>query len=184
MEAWVGKISWKRKWKPTVVFLPGKSHGQRSLAGYSPWGCKESDMSEWLTRHIFCSWIIVLEYTVSFFFFLFAFQFGAFLLTCPQAHWLFAQLCAVYKWTQKAFFTSVTVFLILSVSFLLFPGIPIYRLILPICSWMLSSFSTRPLAHLIIEIFLCFLATPQGLWGLSSQIRGLNLCPFSGSEES
>jgi len=35
------KISWRRKWKPTPIFLPGESHGQRSLAGYSPWGCKE-----------------------------------------------------------------------------------------------------------------------------------------------
>ena len=33
---WVRKISWRRKWQPTPVFLPGKSHGQRSLAGYSP----------------------------------------------------------------------------------------------------------------------------------------------------
>ena len=43
---WVGMISWRRKWKywqPTPVFLPGKSHGQRSLAGYSPWVWKESD---------------------------------------------------------------------------------------------------------------------------------------------
>ena len=31
---------WRRKWEPTPVFLPGKSHGQRSLAGYSPWGCR------------------------------------------------------------------------------------------------------------------------------------------------
>ena len=37
---WIRKIPWRRKWKPTPVFLPGKSHGQRSLAGYSPWGCK------------------------------------------------------------------------------------------------------------------------------------------------
>ena len=34
---WV-EISWRRKWQPTLVFLPGESHGQRSLAGYSPWG--------------------------------------------------------------------------------------------------------------------------------------------------
>ena len=46
-----GKIPWKRKWKPTLVFLPGKSHGQRSLAGYSPWGHKESDMTERLNMH-------------------------------------------------------------------------------------------------------------------------------------
>ena len=35
-----GKIPWRRKWQPTPVSLPGKSHGQRSLAGYSPWGRK------------------------------------------------------------------------------------------------------------------------------------------------
>ena len=37
-------------WQPTSVSLPGKSHGQRSLAGYSPWGCKELDKTERLTR--------------------------------------------------------------------------------------------------------------------------------------
>jgi len=37
---WVGKIPWRRKWQPTPVFLLGKSHGQRTLAGYSPWGHK------------------------------------------------------------------------------------------------------------------------------------------------
>ena len=42
---WVKKITWSRKWQPAPVFLPGKFHGQRSLAGYSPWGCKELDMT-------------------------------------------------------------------------------------------------------------------------------------------
>ena len=42
----VGKILWSRKWQPTPVSLPGKFHKQRSLVGYSPWGCKESDMTE------------------------------------------------------------------------------------------------------------------------------------------
>ena len=37
---WVGKIPWRRKCQPTPVFLPGKSHEQRRLAGYSPWGHK------------------------------------------------------------------------------------------------------------------------------------------------
>ena len=37
-DPWVRKIPWRRKWQPTPIFLPGKSHGQRSLAGYSPWG--------------------------------------------------------------------------------------------------------------------------------------------------
>ena len=35
-EAWVGKIPWRRAWQPTLVFLPGESHGQRILVGYSP----------------------------------------------------------------------------------------------------------------------------------------------------
>ena len=39
-DSWVGKIPWRRKWQPTPVFLPGESHGQRSLVGYSPWGRK------------------------------------------------------------------------------------------------------------------------------------------------
>ena len=39
--SWVRKIPWRRKWQPIPVFLPGEFHGQRSLAGYSPWGCKE-----------------------------------------------------------------------------------------------------------------------------------------------
>ena len=37
-DPWVGETPWRRKWQPTPVFLPGKSHGQRSLVGYSPWG--------------------------------------------------------------------------------------------------------------------------------------------------
>ena len=40
-DLWVGKIPWRRKWQPFPVFLPKKSHGQRILAGYSPWGHKQ-----------------------------------------------------------------------------------------------------------------------------------------------
>ena len=43
---WVGKILWRRKWLRTSVFLPGKFHGQRGVAGYSPWGHKEMDIAE------------------------------------------------------------------------------------------------------------------------------------------
>ena len=46
LELWVGKIPWRRKWQPTPVSLPGKSHGQRSLVGYSPWSRKELDTTE------------------------------------------------------------------------------------------------------------------------------------------
>ena len=40
---------WRRKWQPIPVVLPGESHGQRSLVGYSPWGRKESDITEQLS---------------------------------------------------------------------------------------------------------------------------------------
>ena len=55
----VGKIPWRRKWQLTAVVLPGKSHGQRSLAGYSPCGHKESNMTERLDNsnnkgHVIC----------------------------------------------------------------------------------------------------------------------------------
>ena len=42
----VWKIPWSKKWQSTPAFLPGKFHGQRSLIGYNPWGCKESDTTE------------------------------------------------------------------------------------------------------------------------------------------
>ena len=60
-DLWVGKIPWRRKWQPTPVFLPGESHGRRSLKGYSPQGpqgCKESDTTERLHFH-FLSDIII-----------------------------------------------------------------------------------------------------------------------------
>ena len=41
---------WKKEWQPTAVFLPGESHGQSEPGGYSPWGHKESDMTEQLTH--------------------------------------------------------------------------------------------------------------------------------------
>ena len=50
--SWVKRIPWRREWQPTPGFLPGKSHQQRSLAGYSPWGCKESDKTELLRFHL------------------------------------------------------------------------------------------------------------------------------------
>ena len=51
-DPWVGTIPWRRKWQPTPVLLPGKFHGQRSLAGSSPWGRKESHTTEWLHFHL------------------------------------------------------------------------------------------------------------------------------------
>ena len=45
-DLWIGRIPWRRKWKPTPVFLPEESHGQKSLAGYGPGGRKELDTTE------------------------------------------------------------------------------------------------------------------------------------------
>ena len=52
-DPWIRKIPWRRKWQSTPVFLHGKSYGQRTLAGYSPWGHKESKMTERLTLSLF-----------------------------------------------------------------------------------------------------------------------------------
>ena len=52
-DPWVGKIPWRREQLPTPVFLPGEFHGQSSLAGYSPWGCKELDTTEQLTHTLY-----------------------------------------------------------------------------------------------------------------------------------
>ena len=49
----IEKTPWRRAWKPTPVFLPGESLGQRSLVGYSSWGCKESDTTKAQT-HAYC----------------------------------------------------------------------------------------------------------------------------------
>ena len=50
-DPWVGKILCRRAWQLTPVFLPGESHGQRNLVGYSPQGSKESDATE-MTAHV------------------------------------------------------------------------------------------------------------------------------------
>ena len=75
-------IPWRRERQPTPVFLPGKSHGWRSLAGYSPWGPKESDMTErlhFLFFHFLQSLLNVLQYC-----FFFMFWFWACEILAPQ----------------------------------------------------------------------------------------------------
>ena len=64
----VGKI-WRRAWQPTPVFLPAKPRGQRSLAGYSPWGRKELDTTEWLStaqsNSVTSNWLVVISESFS-----------------------------------------------------------------------------------------------------------------------
>ena len=62
-DPWIRKIPWRRKWQSTTVFLPGEFHGQRSLAGYSPWGHKESDMTELLTHITYTPYLMDLPPT-------------------------------------------------------------------------------------------------------------------------
>ena len=52
-DPWIGKIPWRRAWQPTPVFLPGESHGQRSLEGYSPWGHRVRH--DWATKRALTS---------------------------------------------------------------------------------------------------------------------------------
>ena len=60
-DPWVRKIPWRREWLPTPVFLPGESHGQRSVEGYSPPGHKKSDTTEWLAlSHALCTNVALL----------------------------------------------------------------------------------------------------------------------------
>ena len=59
----LGRSSGGGEWQPTPVFLPGEYQGQRSLAGYSPWGCKESDMTEKLTPYHKFVWTLQGERT-------------------------------------------------------------------------------------------------------------------------
>ena len=51
VQSLVGKIPWRREWQPTPVFLPGEFHEWKSVVGYSPWSCKQSDMTERLTPY-------------------------------------------------------------------------------------------------------------------------------------
>ena len=59
-EIWVPSLGqevlWRREWVPTPVFLPGKFHRLKSLAGYSPWSHKESEVTEQLSMHCFADW--------------------------------------------------------------------------------------------------------------------------------
>ena len=55
---WVREIPWRRAWQPILMFLPGESHGQRSLMGYSSWGHKESDMTKGTLASVYIHTVI------------------------------------------------------------------------------------------------------------------------------
>ena len=76
---WLLLLNWRRKWQPTPVLLPEESHGQRSLVCYSPWGDKESDMTEWLHLH---------------------FHFGLHPWTLPTVAWIWTSIPLRFSWPE------------------------------------------------------------------------------------
>ena len=67
LDSWVGKIPWKRTWQPTSVLLPGESHGQRSLVGYSPQGHKRVGHANLTTQHT-CTYLGALKLNMNLFY--------------------------------------------------------------------------------------------------------------------
>ena len=104
---WVRKIPWRRKWQPTQVLLPGKFHGWRSLVGYSPWGCKESNTTEWLHFHTF-TWYV--SWKTSFDLLLLSY---IFIILCPSSDWI---LSSYWKQIEVKGFLFVFTFLICYVT--------------------------------------------------------------------
>ena len=91
-DPWVGKIPWRRKWQPTPVFLPGESHGGRSLVGYSPRGRKESDTTERLHFTSAIEWyyksqrVVILECPFSLIFIIIIFTMTVIPLDTNKSH--------------------------------------------------------------------------------------------------
>ena len=77
-DSWVKKIPWRRKWQLTPVLFPGKSHGQRNVVGYSPWGLKESDTIEQLHFTSLHSYFKILK--AQFFFLSYGFSHSTFFM--------------------------------------------------------------------------------------------------------
>ena len=102
-DPWVRKILWRRQWQPTPVFLPGESHGQRILAGYNPWGRKESDTTERLTLLLSCT-----SHPRTYLCYYWKFiPFDHLLIPPAPSHksdlflWIF--LDSIYKWNHRVF---------------------------------------------------------------------------------
>ena len=64
-DPWIRRIPWRRKWRPTPVFLPGKFHGQRSLVGYSPWGHKRV-RDDLATKQQYCLHLFTKKFLLAF----------------------------------------------------------------------------------------------------------------------
>ena len=108
-DAWVGKIPWRRKWQPTLVFLPGKSHGQRSLLGYRPWGRRELDKTKRLNhKHNTCEGklkyiCIPFSLEIGLLIVWYGFFQVFFLCICIHGYELFVAECIFQKWSWQHF---------------------------------------------------------------------------------
>ena len=96
-DPWVRSISWRRKWQPTPVFLPVKSHQQRNLVGYTPWGCR--DGHNLATTQQWFKWNCFLIYTKS------QLAFVA-LRLCIKFSWICALKVLGWMTSVKCFFLS------------------------------------------------------------------------------
>ena len=118
---WVGMILWNKKWQPALVFLPGKSLGQRSLTGYSPGGCKEADMTGWLSTPHTHTWVWQSGWPTRRLVFLLVTHLGE--LRCDGSSW------EPWAWRQVTHFSGVRSFLDRTVL----PAIPVKM------SWKIAS---------------------------------------------
>ena len=153
-------MHWRRKWQPTAVFLPGKSHGQKSLAGYSPCGDTKSDTTKWLNNNkaMFIFIITICSYykkdskllIFKSFFFTNFFKILFYFLTL--------QYCIGFAIYQNESATGIHVFPILKASSLLPPHtIPLGHPIAPAPSiqYCALNLDWRLVSYVILYIFQC-----------------------------
>ena len=98
---WVRKIPWSGKWQPIPVFLPGKFHGQKSMVGYGPWGCKELDTTRHAHEFVFV--VLYVSYVPVVLYVIYKLPCSSLLLTlfyccCRNEHLSFFATSIVLKW--------------------------------------------------------------------------------------
>ena len=96
LEPWVGKIPRRRRWQPTAVFLPRKSHGQRNLVGYSPLGL-QTVWHNWSAEHMYTQDCGIVNVAKVLYIYLCIFFFFGLLTQC----WITKN--KIYKWKAKSF---------------------------------------------------------------------------------
>ena len=115
-------MHWRRKWKPTLVFLPGESQGRRSLVGWRPQGCKESDPTEQLTPSLFLYCFLSMMY-------LSLTEYISIIYELPIYHLLFSVVLIYVS-------VSICLFSCLSISIIYISEMSIYPSGLPRwCQW-------------------------------------------------